>query len=56
MVGTVDAINSDPASNFYTLKIKTATNFFTIQYVNVIANARFAEQNLLESTKSKGNE
>jgi rod shape-determining protein MreC len=56
MIGTVDAITSDPASNFYTLKIKTATNFFTIQYVNIIANARFTEQNLLESSKPKGNE
>lgn len=56
MIGTVDGIASDPASNFYTLKVKTATNFFTIQYVNIIGNTRFAEQSKLESVKLKGNE
>ena len=56
MIGTVDGIASDPASNFYTLKVKTATNFFTIQYVNIIENTRFAEQSKLEAVKLKGNE
>ncbi len=56
MIGTVETISSEPSSNFYTLKIKTATNFYTIQYVNIIANVRFIEQNLLENTKPKVNE
>ncbi|MBS1591844.1 MAG: rod shape-determining protein MreC [Bacteroidetes bacterium] len=56
MIGTVEAITSDPSSNFYTLKIKTATNFFTIQYVNIIANTRFTEQTQLETAKPKINE
>lgn len=56
MIGTVDHISSDPSSNFYTLKVKTATNFFTIQYVDVVENTKFAEQSKLEGIKLKGNE
>ncbi|MDP1842326.1 MAG: rod shape-determining protein MreC [Sediminibacterium sp.] len=50
VVGTVAAIIADPSSNFYTLKVKTATNFFTIQYVNVVENSRYAEQYQLENS------
>jgi rod shape-determining protein MreC len=50
MVGTVASIVEDPSSNFYTLKIKTATNFFSIQYVYLVENVRFAEQVQLENT------
>lgn len=50
MVGTVAAINADPSSNFYTLKIKTATNFFNLQFVNVIENVRYTEQIQLENS------
>jgi rod shape-determining protein MreC len=53
MVGTVAEISSESASNFYTLKIKTATNFFSIQYVYVIENARYAEQVQLETNPAK---
>ncbi len=49
-IGTVATINADPSSNFYTLKVKTATNFFTIQYVNVIDNIRYTEQLRLENS------
>ena len=49
MVGTVASIASESASNFYTLKIKTATNFFNIQYVYLIENARYGEQFRLEN-------
>jgi rod shape-determining protein MreC len=53
MIGTVAGISSESASNFYTLKIKTATNFFNIQYVYLIENARYTEQVQLEnSTKN----
>lgn len=51
MVGTVANISSDPASNFYTIKVKTATNFYTLQYVNVIDNKRADEQLQLEQKK-----
>lgn len=53
MVGTVAAISSEASSNFYTLKIKTATNFFSIQYVYLIENARYAEQVQLETNSNK---
>jgi rod shape-determining protein MreC len=53
MVGTVAAISADPSSNFYLIKVKIATNFFNLQYVNVIANARYTEQTALENTPSK---
>ncbi len=53
MIGTVASINSDPSSNFYLIRVKTATNFFNLQYVNVIANARYAEQVALENTSLK---
>lgn len=49
-IGTITAINSDPSSNFYTLRVKTATNFFTVQFVNVIENIRYAEQVKLENS------
>lgn len=51
MIGTVAGISSDPASNFYTIKVKTATNFYTLQYVNVIDNKRSDEQLQLEQKK-----
>lgn len=50
LIGTVAAINTDPSSNFYTLKVKTATNFFTVQYVNVIENIRYSELLQLENS------
>ena len=53
MIGTVAEIASESASNFYTLKIKTATNFFNIQYVYLIKNVRYVEQVQLESNSSK---
>ena len=49
-IGTIAAINTDPSSNFYTLKVKTATNFYTVQYVNVIDNVRYSEQLQLENS------
>ncbi len=53
MIGTVTGISSDPSSNFYLLKVKTATNFFSLQYVNLVENARYAEQVALENTPAK---
>ncbi len=48
MVGTIDEIVDDKSSNFYTLKVKPATNFFNIEYVYVIDNAQIGR------TKSSG--
>ena len=53
LIGTIAEISSESASNFYTLKIKTATNFFSIQYVYLIENVRYAEQVQLETNSSK---
>ncbi len=50
LIGTVASIMADPSSNFYTIKIKTATNFYTIQFVDVIENARYNEQFNLENS------
>lgn len=52
MVGTVAEIRSDSESNFFSLKVKTAVNFFNIQYVYLIENARYTEQITLESPSS----
>lgn len=51
MVGKVVAIKNDPAASFYILKIKTATNFFNIQYVNIIKNVGYQEQITLTQKK-----
>jgi len=53
MVGTVAAIASESSSNFYTLKIKTATNFYSIQYVYLIENVRYTELLQLETNAAK---
>lgn len=49
-IGTVNKISSDAESNFYTLRIKTAVNFFSIQYVYLIDNVFYQEQMNLEQT------
>ena len=48
MVGTVAEIRSDSESNFFSLTIKTAVNFFNTQYVYLIENVRYKEQLSLE--------
>ncbi len=53
MVGTVQEIIDDKSSNFYTLKLKTATNFFNVEYVYVIANTQYSEQKRLEDSTRK---
>ena len=53
MVGTIAEIVDDKSSNFYTLKVKPATNFFNVEYVYVIANAQFVEQKRLEDSTRK---
>ncbi len=55
-IGTITEIINDPSTNFYTLKIKTATNFYSLQYVDVIENLQYGEQMKLENTKQKSNE
>jgi rod shape-determining protein MreC len=56
VVGRVAEIEADPSSNFYTLKIKTAVNFFTVQYVYLVENLRYQEQFELENNNPKNRE
>ena len=53
LVGTVNEIVEDKSSNFYIVKLKTATNFFNVQYVYVIDNTQFDEQKRLEDSTRK---
>ena len=53
MVGTVAEISTDPSSNFLTLKIKSATNFYTLQYVYLTDNLLWEEQKALEAKTPK---
>jgi rod shape-determining protein MreC len=53
MIGTVAEIVPDNSSNFYTLKIRPATNFGTIEYVYVIDNTQSDEQRMLEDSTRK---
>jgi len=53
MVGTIADIVPDPSSNFYTLKVRTATNFSTLEYVYVIDNLQYDEQKRLEDSTRK---
>lgn len=53
-IGTVSKINSDSESNFFTLRVKTAVNFYSIQYVYLIENVFYQEQfDLEQSTPNK---
>lgn len=49
LVGTVAEIVEDRASNFYTLKLRTATNFNHVERVLVIENRLRDEQKMLEA-------
>ncbi len=56
LVGTIDRVIADNSSNFYIIKLKTATNFLTIQYVDVIDDLQKAELFKLEQTIKKEHE
>lgn len=56
MVGTVDSVLNDPSTNFYTLRLRTATNFGTVQYAYVVQNKQLDEQKQLETATQKTNE
>jgi len=53
MIGTVAALQGDPSSGFYELKVKTATDFYTIQYAYIVNNMIWAEQKQLEAKTPK---
>jgi rod shape-determining protein MreC len=54
MIGTVAAINNDPATGFYLLRLRPSVNFSNIQQVFVVENLQREEQvNLREDTEKK---
>lgn len=53
MIGRVAQIESDPSTNFYTIKLKTATNFYALQYAYLIDNMMWQEQLNLEALTPK---
>ena len=54
MVGTVSDVIDDKSSNFYIVKLKTATNFFTLEYVYVIEDIQREERLKAEESLKKG--
>ncbi len=52
-IGTIESIGSDPASNFYVLKIRSSTRFGRLQHVYVVENTLRSEQIALESETKK---
>lgn len=54
MVGTVAEIIDDKSSNFYTLKLKTATPFSSLQFVYVLEDLQREEREKLEDPYKKG--
>ncbi|TAE08282.1 MAG: rod shape-determining protein MreC [Bacteroidetes bacterium] len=53
LVGTVQKIDADKASNFYNLHVKTATNFFNLQFAYLVQNTVLNEQQQLEAQTPK---
>lgn len=53
MVGTVEGIINDQSSNFFTIKLKTATNFLNVQYVYVIDDDQQQERTQLKDRFNK---
>jgi rod shape-determining protein MreC len=54
-IGTVVDIKPEPSSTTNSLKIKTATDFFSLQHVYIIQNARFDELHELTNKKDSKN-
>jgi rod shape-determining protein MreC len=53
MVGTVEEVINDKTTSFYLLKLKTATNFFNVQFVTVIHDMQKEERLQLEQAIKK---
>lgn len=54
LIGKVDSIQTDQASGFYEMQVRTAVNFNAVQQVFVVENLQRTEQlKLEEETKSK---
>lgn len=53
LIGTVSEIIDDKSSNFFTLMIRPATNFYNLEYVTVVDNLQKEEQQKLEDATRK---
>src|SRR4051794_12931760 len=53
LVGYVDQVSQEPSSNFSIIRLKTATNFYNLEYVNLIENVQWDEQRRLEAAPVK---
>lgn len=54
LIGTISQINSDPATGFYLLQVKTAVEFSSLQQVFVVENLqRDEQQQLMRDTEKK---
>ena len=53
VIGTVYDIVDDKSTNFYTLIIRPATNFFSLRNVYVVENLQAEEQKMLEESTNK---
>jgi rod shape-determining protein MreC len=51
MLGRVTKVVVDPASNFLTLELKSATNFYNLEFIYLVENKRMNEQLNLEINK-----
>jgi rod shape-determining protein MreC len=56
LVGTVEEVYKEQSSNFFTIRLKTATNFYNVQYVNVIEDMQKEERLTLEMTTKNAHE
>jgi rod shape-determining protein MreC len=53
LVGTISEIVPDNTSNFFNLRLRTATNFSNIEYAYVLDNVQYDEQKRLEDSTRK---
>ena len=52
LIGTVKEVINDKTSSTYVIKVKTAANFYNLQYVYIINNLqKFEPQELLKKVK-----
>lgn len=53
LIGTVSEIVNDKASNFFTIRLKPATDFYKLEYATVLENMQKDEQRKLEEATKK---
>jgi rod shape-determining protein MreC len=56
LIGTIQEVVNDKTNSTYLIKVKTAANFYNLQYVNIINNLQKDEPQLLLKSVKKINE